>query len=171
MKIDKKNLTKELVILVVLLILILLIMAVALYDFIPSNVDMPESITYTADRATTSVKQEIAYTNGGDATADESESELVTSLKSYSIQASDLTVYGQKNLYNSGNSNPFDYAEEVTPADTTENAQANGSATTNGTSNTNNSQNSSNASVQNTATGATTNNSTTGTFFESSSSK
>lgn len=98
----KKSYFKEIVILILLLILIMLILAVALYDFVPTNVNIPETISYTPDSKTTSIKQEIAYTNGGDVTPDQTETELVTSLKSYSINASDLTVYGQKNLYNSG---------------------------------------------------------------------
>ena len=103
----KKTIIKEVFIFMLLTILILLVLAIALYDFIPSNVTVPEAIEYSASPETISVKQEIAYTNGGDITQDDSNGQSSpTSLKSYSIQASDLTIYGQKNLYNSGNSNP-----------------------------------------------------------------
>ena len=99
-KMKNKNYGKEIIILLLILILIMLILAVALYDFIPANVSVPETITYTSDTTTTSIKQEIAYTNGGDTTADtnQTDEQLVTSLKSYSIDSSDLTVYGEKNL-------------------------------------------------------------------------
>lgn len=163
----KKSLVKEIFILIVLLILVLLIVAVSLYDFIPTNINVPETVTYSADSKTTSIKQEIAYTNGGDATADPSQTdtELVTSLKSYSINSSDLTVYGQKNLYNSGNSNPFDYAtEEAPPTTTPENTTTTNTTTTPGqTNNSNAGQTTTNESGANT--------STPGTFFEKPNSK
>ena len=114
----KNNIIKEVCIFLLLLILILLILAVALYDFIPANRNIPEAISYSSDSKTTSIKQEIAYTNGGDITADQNDAELVTSLKSYSINSSDLAVYSEKNLYNSGNSNPFDYVNEETANNT-----------------------------------------------------
>lgn len=170
----KKGYLKEVFILILLLILIMLILAVSLYDFIPSNISVPESVSYSSDTITTSIKQEIAYTNGGDTTSSQTDSELVTSLKSYSVDASDLTMYGQKNLYNSGNSNPFDYAQETNPSTST---------TTEGQTNTNNTTPQTNGTTQNTSTtsnGSTTTttqtntngtNSNTGTFFESSTSK
>lgn len=100
-------------------------------------------------------------------TADESaiadevskDDDLITSLKSYSIDASDLTVYGQKNLYNSGNSNPFDYAEETPAQNTAEGATTGQSAEQNTASQTG-------------TTGSTNTTTTTpGTFFENPSSK
>ena len=156
---NKKSLRKEIFILILLLILIMLIVAVALYDFIPSNINMPETITYSSDSITTSIQQEIAYTNGGDISADQSDSELVTSLKSYSITSSDLTVYEQKNLYNKANSNPFDYAEEQTPGQNNPTVE-NNTNTTNTTTTTNQTP------------AQTTNQTTTpGTFFEKPNSK
>lgn len=159
----KKGLTKEIIIFLLLAILIILVMAVALYDFIPANVAIPDTITYGADAETTSIKQEIAYTNGGDLTGTASDEELVTSLKSYSIEASDLTVYSQKNLYNSGNSNPFDeYVEE-------EKTESSGTTNTN-TQTTNQTTSSASNTTTNSTTNTTTN-STTGTFFEKPTSK
>lgn len=149
----KTNVAKEIFILLLLLILIILILAVTLYDFIPSNVNVSEAaaISYSSDSATTSIKQEIAYTNGGDVTGNQSQ--LVTSLKSYSIDAADLAVYGERN-YNKGNSNPFDYgAEETPPAPTT--PETNTSTTT----------------TQQTPANQTTSTSTPGTFFEKPNSK
>lgn len=153
----KKNLIKEIFILILLLILIMLILAVALYDFIPSDITIPDEITYSSDSVTTSIKQEIAYTNGGDITADQSEAELVTSLKSYSITSSDLAVYEQKGVYDKANSNPFDYAEEPAPETTTTDQ-----STTTNTTNTTTSQ---------TSTPAQTNQTSSGTFFEKPNSK
>ena len=78
---SKKNIIKEVFIFIVLLILVLLILAVSLYDYIPSNIRVEEIKEYNADSKTTSIKQEIAYTNGGDSTADGyTQEELVTSL-------------------------------------------------------------------------------------------
>lgn len=168
MKNKKSNIIKEVVIIVLLLILVILILAVALYDFIPATVSIPEPIKYASDSETTSIKQEIAYTNGGDVSADESNQDLITSLKSYSINASDLTVYGEKNLYNSGNSNPFDYAQEATTPQNTATPETNNNTETVQNTTTQNATptNSNNANVATTAQG-----SGTGTFFESPSSK
>ena len=166
MKKRNRNFQKEILIFMALLIIIMLIIAVALYDFIPSTVSIPETISYSSDSETTSIKQEIAYTNAGDSTADESANgteksneDIITSLKSYSINASDLTVYGQKNLYNSGNSNPFDYAED-TQATTEQGKTADGTNTT-----ANNTTSASDAQTN------TTTNSATGTFFERANTK
>lgn len=134
------HVVKEVFIFIILLILIMLILAVALYDFIPSNISVPETIEYTSDSQTTSVKQEIAYTNEGDTSGSGfSEQELVTSLKSYSIEAADLAVYSEKNLFNRGNSNPFDDVPEETaqPAETTPAQSATSETTGNTTSATN----------------------------------
>ena len=116
----KDNLTKEIFIMLLLTIIILLIMIVALYDFKPKKTLIPEVVTYSSDAKTTLIKQEINYTNGGDLTADGNIDSVMTSLKSYSIEASDLSLYGQKNLYNSGNSNPFEYVQEETATPTGE---------------------------------------------------
>ena len=166
----KKGFVKEIFILILLLILIMLILAVSLYDFIPANINVPEAINYSSDTITTSIKQEIAYTNGGDATANNtpSDAELVTSLKSYSVEASDLTMYGQKNMYNSGNSNPFDYAQDTSADESNSSTNNNTTTQGNGTTQTNNGNSSATTTTQ---TGTTTNNSNTGTFFESSTSK
>ena len=167
MKKKGTHIGKEVCIMLLLVILIMLILAVALYDFIPNDINVAKAIEYTADSATTSVKQEIAYTNGGDSSADDSatEQEIVTSLKSYSIEAGDLTVYGQKNLYNSGNSNPFDYATEAVTT-----PEPNNTTTNTTTGQPANTTNSNSATTTNTSGGNTTS-STTGTFFESSTSK
>lgn len=167
MKKKKKNMSKEIVIVLLLLILISLILAVSLYDFVPSNINVPAKIEYSADSETTSIKQEIAYTNGGNLTADDKisdEESLVTSLKSYSIKSTDLTVYSDKKLYNSGNSNPFDYVEEYDSTITEEN-----------NSNTSDNGNDSNKETTTTTTssssGTSNSSSSTGTFFENKSSK
>ena len=109
---QSQNFAKEVIIMLLLAIIILLIMMVGLYEFMPSNIVIPETVTYSSDATTTSIKQEINYTNGGDITADGDINSVSASLRSYSIETSDLTVYGQKNLYNSGNSNPFEYVQD-----------------------------------------------------------
>lgn len=168
MKKKKTHIEKEIFIAILLAILIMLILAVALYDFIPNDVNIVEPIEYTADSATTSVKQEIDTTNNGDLTADQQQTqqEIVTSLKSYSIEATDLTVYGQKNLYNSGNSNPFDYAPDDTTTQPTDGNTANNTVTEQQATTP-----STNSATATNTTSNTTTNSPTGTFFESSTSK
>lgn len=185
---SKKNIMKEVFIFIVLLILVLLILAVALYDYIPSNVSVAEIKEYSPDSKTTSIKQEIAYTNGGDTTADGmTEGEFINSLKSYSIDASELALYAEKRSYERGNSNPFDdYTVEKetttqnnTTTQTNPNQNVGASANTNSTANTGTTNNNAPASVNTNApaptTPATTTESqaqsTTGTFFESPTSK
>lgn len=172
---SKKNIIKEVFIFIVLLILVLLILAVSLYDYIPSNIRVEEIKEYNADSKTTSIKQEIAYTNGGDSTADGyTQEELVTSLKSYSIGEADLAMYKQKN-YDQGNSNPFEYGIEATNVNPNPDPNTNSNGNNNSTntagqpvvSNTTNQSNTNTATV----TQGTTNNSSTGTFFESPNSK
>jgi len=177
----KKNMIKEIFIFIVLLILVLLVLAVTLYDYIPSNVNVAEVRKYKPDSKTTSIKQEIAYTNGGDISADTDSDALITSLKSYSIEAADLNVYSN---FNKGNSNPFDdyYADtetndkanSSTPSTTSSDDKLNSStpSTTstdknNGSSNTTtNDANKSNTDISNSSNGGTV-----GTFFESPTSK
>lgn len=157
MKRRKKNsITKEIIILLLLIIIILLIMIVALYDFRPSNVMVPETIPYSSDSKTKNVKQEINYTNDGDMTADgdvntgdNSENNPIGST-TYNVDEMDLNVYKEKNLYISGNSNPFEYVQEETS-----------SQTTNGVSGSSNPANQSNsATAQNGNTTAPTNSTT-----------
>lgn len=179
---SKKNIMKEVFIFIVLLILVLLILAVALYDYVPSNISVAEIKEYSPDSKTTSIKQEIAYTNGGDMTADGmTEGEFINSLKSYSIDASELALYAEKKQYEKGNSNPFDdytVSKETTTSNntTTPNQNVGASANTNTTTNTgtvNNNVPNTNAPAPTTP--ATTTESqaqtTTGTFFESPNSK
>lgn len=150
MKKSKTNVTNEIFILIALLILVILVLVMMLYEYSPRNVSVLEPISYASNSATTAIKQEISYTNGGDTVDDENfeiDGETITSLKSYSIEKSDLKVYSQKNLYNKGNSNPFEYAVED---ETKEDGQK---------------------TEDKKATQGTTNNSTSGTFFEKSSSK
>ena len=178
MKKKKAKIAKEIIILMLLTILIMLILAVALYDFIPSNIQIPEIKEYSSDSTTTAIKQEIEYTNGGDLGIDmdkdkDKDEEIQTALKSYSIDSSDLTVYGQKNLYNSGNSNPFDYATEEQPSPSTggNTTSPNGQNTTQTNTNSSTSTNtSSSTNTTNQSAGKPTN-STTGTFFENPASK
>lgn len=164
---SKKNIVKEVFIFIILLILVLLILAVSLYDYIPSTVKVSEIKEYNADSKTTAIKQEIAYTNGGDTTENDN-----GSLKSYSIEASDLSMFAQKN-YDKGNSNPFEYGIEATTNPTTPDANN----TSNGTNNTNTTtgQPTTNTTTTpnntTTVTQGTTNNSSIGTFFESPNSK
>lgn len=185
MKKKNTHVTKEIIIMMILVILIMLILAVALYDFVPTNINLPEPIEYMADSKTTSIKQEIMYTNAGE--VDQKEENVKDELKSYSIQASELTVYSQKNLYNKGNSNPFDYAVEDTTTTTTEN----GTGTTNPNTNTTTNTTSTTTNSTTNTTGATTtgegnqtttqstnanitsptSGTTTGNFFEKPSSK
>lgn len=150
MKNSKTNIGTEIGIFIVLLIVVILLMAGMLYDYVPRQETVLEPISYSSNSATTTIKQEISRTNGGkNLNADnfEIDGESLTSLKSYSIEKSDLKVFSQKNLYNKGNSNPFEYAADE---ETKENGQT---------------------TEDKTVTQGTKNNSTTGTFFEKSSSK
>lgn len=173
----KDNLTKEIMIMLLLTVIILLIMIVALYDFKPKKTLIPELVAYSSDAKTTTIKQEINYTNGGDITADGNLESVVDSLKSYSIDAADLNLYGEKKLYNRGNSNPFEYVQDQNKSANTEGDSSKTSDNNNGGTSTGSGSTTSNGSGQTTsATPAEKNNqksgdTTTGTFFESKTSK
>jgi len=173
MKKRNSAIQKEVIIMLLLVILIMLILIVALYDFIPNDIVVSETISYSPDSVTTTVKQEIEYTNGGDAIADKSSSDIdeFEFGEPYQITASDLETYNEKKLYDKGNSNPFDYGDgtgQPTTGDPNEGSSGDGSSSGGSTSG-GSAQNGSSPNTK--ATGAQTQNTSSGTFFESKNSK
>jgi len=144
------DLVKEVFIFALLFMVIMFTLGILFYDYIPTSKTVPEPIEYIADSSVTSTLQEIE-----EAQAKNTGINIDTNVEpqwSYSVTASDLASAASRKAYTSGKTDPFaEYVEEVTE----------GEETSNGTN-----------STTNTATsGTNASSSTTGTYFESSSSK
>ncbi len=151
-----KSMSKEMFIMALLIMIVVFMVGIIFYDYMPNNKIVPEPITYQADSSTTSVLQEIASTTIGDDTETQEKQSII---KSYSIGSKELSTAASKNSYTSGKTDPFaEYKEPVTNT-----VDENGNVIANPSTNT----------VTNTTTnnGATSQNSTTGTFFEKPNSK
>ena len=96
----KKVIVKELLIIVLLALVIVLTLRMVIYDFIPNERALPESIQYSADLVVEEVLREINFSD--------IENTTESLLKTYVIEESDLKDYVSKN----GKTDPFtDYKE------------------------------------------------------------
>lgn len=149
-----RSLTKELFIMALLIMIVVFTIGMIFYQYMPNNKTVPEPITYAADASTTAILQEIEITS--ESSTDGSKTESI--IKSYSIGAKELSTAASKQSYTSGKTDPFaEYTEENLNTNIVD-----GNTTTNSTANSN--------------TDATTNTvvsnpNSTGTFFESKTSK
>jgi hypothetical protein len=109
-----KVIIRETIIALLVCLAVLLILSVALYNYIPTNKVIPETVEYAPTK-------EI-QTQLNSAVEDNSNEILMT----YEITAQDLDNYERTNEYNPGKANPFAAASEQ-PADT-----GNGSENSNG---------------------------------------
>lgn len=126
-----KVIIRETIIALLVCLAILLILSVVLYNYIPTNKVIPETVEYTPSK-------EI-QTQLNAAVEDNSEEILMT----YEITAQDLENYERTNEYNPGKANPFAPVSETA----TDNGNENGSnpgSTTPGNTNTSNGSSSSN---------------------------
>lgn len=124
---------------------VLLILSVALYNYIPSNKVVPESVEYSPSKE---IKTQL------NAEVQENPDEI---LITYEITASDLDNFERTNDYNPGKSNPFAPVSD-TPTDTDDGSGNTGTGST-GSAGTGSSD------------GSSTNNNSGGSLFESGSSK
>lgn len=105
-----KNIIKEIIIILLLALAIILILGVILYEYIPFNKIIPESVSYITPEK---VQQELQTEDNID------ESEVVIT---YKIDATDLNNYKKIQEYVPGKKNPFaEVVEEVEGNTTTEN--------------------------------------------------
>ena len=137
-----KSIIKEIIIVLLLILVILLILGVILYEYVPSNKQLPETISYKTPQ---NVKEKLVSIEGVD------EDQVILT---YELNQTDLYNYQRINEYKPGKSNPFSTYE----TQKTENTSTTGTGTT-----TNGSGNTSGTSTGNSTGASTSSNSSTGT--------
>lgn len=93
--IKTKNIIKEIIIFLLLTLAIILVLGVVLYQYVPTNKIIPETVSYTTPEK---VKAELQTDENVDT------SEVVVT---YQIDSTDLSNYKRINEYVSGRKNPF----------------------------------------------------------------
>ena len=125
----KKNVIKEIIIVLLLALAIILILGVLLYEFVPANKIIPETISYTTPA---NVQTELQTDEKID------ESEVVVT---YRIDSTDLNNYKKTQEYVPGKKNPFESINTTTETTdnngSTSNTQTNSNSTSESTTNTN----------------------------------
>lgn len=169
------KIAKEILIIVLLFMVIMFMIGILFYDCISSNNEEIASIDYTTDETVNNVLEEIESNSGVDVKNETSNSLL----KSYSINANDLSTYASENSYESGKKDPFaEYAEpiEESVVTTTKGAEVNNSQNSNPIQTEESVNSKSNTVTNTTITNTSVNNktessTTSGTFFENKNSK
>lgn len=90
-----KTVIREIIIALLICLAILLILAVALYNFIPANKVIPETIEYTPSKDVQLQLNSVVEDNSNDI------------IMTYEITAQDLENYKNTNDYKPGKTNPF----------------------------------------------------------------
>ena len=101
-----KTIFRETIIALLVSIAVLLILSVALYNYMPSNKVIPETVEYTP---TKEIQEQL------NAEVDEAQD----TTEPYIVTANDLENYEKTNEYNPGKANPFAAASEPSTGDTT----------------------------------------------------
>ena len=114
---------RETIIALLVSIAVLLILSVVLYNYMPSNKVIPETVEYTP---TKEIQEQLSS-----AVEDTSKEVIVT----YEVTANDLNNFEKTNEYNPGKANPFAAASESSTEDTTGNSTGETTNSTNGNSN------------------------------------
>ena len=115
-----KNVLKEIIIILLLTLAIILILGVLLYDYVPMNKVVPETITYTASEETKKALEEKA------------EIEQDEVILTYEVTSRDLNNYKQTSDYKAGRKNPF--SDVISSSTSSENATTQNSSGSTGTS-------------------------------------
>lgn len=100
-----KNIIKEIIIVLLLALAIILILGVILYEYVPSNKIVPETVSYVTPEE---VQQEIQTEENID------DAEVVIT---YKIDSTDLNNYKRIQEYVPGKKNPFAMVREETSED------------------------------------------------------
>lgn len=121
-----KIIFRETIISLLVAIAVLLILSVALYNYMPSNKVIPETVEYTP---TKEIQQQL------NSQVDEEQE----TTEPYVVTANDLDNYEKTNEYNPGKANPFAAASEPSTGGTTGNSNT-GNTTTDPIEENNNNQ-------------------------------
>lgn len=111
-----KKVIKEIIIALLLCLAIILILGVLLYEYVPSNKIIPDTVSYTTPEA---VQEELSKSE------DVENDEVILT---YSVDSTDLDNYERINTYVPGKPNPFSSYEETTTSgeDTTQSGSSSG---------------------------------------------
>ena len=112
-----KVIFRETVIALLVSIAILLILSVALYNYMPSNKVVPETVEYAP---TKEIQEQLSSS-----VEDASKEVIVT----YEVTANDLDNFEKTNEYNPGKANPFAAASEPSTGGTTGGGSTGGTTT------------------------------------------
>ena len=126
-----RKIVKEAIIILLLLLVIIFAMGILFYDSITVNADVIANADYETAEDVNEVLKEINESGGEDDIKQSSSSSL---LKSYSVNAEDLSNFASGNYYESGKKDPFAESAEKINEHTTTTVQT-GTATKNQTSN------------------------------------
>lgn len=102
-----KNIIKEIIIVLLLALAIILILGVILYEYVPSNKIVPETVSYVTPE---NIQQELQIEENVDDT------EVVIT---YKIDSTDLNNYKKIQEYVPGKKNPFAVVREETTEENT----------------------------------------------------
>ena len=139
-----KNVLREIIILLLLTLAIILLLGVLLYEYVPMNKVIPETVTYTAtDETRKAIEEQSAHDDG-------------TVVLSYEVTSTDLKNYKKVNDYKAGRKNPFSTVNTGSTSSTGTNNGNTGTAGNN--SSTTNSNNENNSTTNNQTNGANSNN-------------
>lgn len=111
-----KTIFRETIIALLVSIAVLLILSVALYNYMPSNKVIPETVEYTP---TKEIQEQL------NAEVDEAQD----TTEPYIVTANDLENYEKTNEYNPGKANPFAAASEPSTGGTTGGNTSDGTTT------------------------------------------
>lgn len=116
----KKDIIKEIIIILLLTLAIILILGVLLYEFVPTNKIIPEKVSYKTPE---NVREDLQAAENAD-----DDNIVVT----YQINATDLSNYKKINEYVPGKKNPFESVEknETTEDTSTDASNSQGGTTT-----------------------------------------
>lgn len=141
-----KNFFKDFIILLLLAFAIILILGILLYNYLPTNVSIPEEVSYSTP---SSVEEELSSSSSSD--------DPLT--VPYSVTASDLTNYKRTQEYVPGKKNPFAAAPTQNGTNSTDgnNTTSSSNSTTSDNSNSSDINSNANTNDQNTNTSTSTN--------------
>lgn len=140
-----KGILKEIIIILLLILAVILLLGVLLYDYVPLNKVIPETVKYVATEETKAALEEKNATDED------------TVVLSYEVTATDLKNYQRVNEYKPGRKNPFGAITSETVQQNPGNSGSSGNSGNNATTNTGNSSGTSTGTSGSTSSGTSNN--------------
>lgn len=131
-----KTIAKETFIMILLCAAVTLILAIAFYDYIPTNKTVPQTVKYAMPEELSEIKSEL------ESSVENKTDKVVLSLK---IDDEDLAGYKRTKVYNPGKANPFEAYSEQTSTQENDDTKTTDNTNTQNTTNTSNSNSNTNS--------------------------